>query len=40
MYNEVIVTNKKYMREVSAIEADWLLEIAPHFYVDKRKAMI
>jgi hypothetical protein len=25
------------MREVSEINHEWLLEIAPHFYVDKRK---
>ncbi len=40
LYNEVVVTSKKYMREVSAIQVDWLLELAPHFYVDKRKQMI
>jgi adenylosuccinate synthase len=40
LYNEVVVTAKKYMREVSAIQVEWLLELAPHFYVDRRKQMI
>ena len=40
LYNEVVVTSKMYMREVSTIQVDWLLELAPHFYVDKRKQMI
>jgi hypothetical protein len=37
LYNEVVVTSKKYMREVSEIKIEWLLELAPHFYVDRRK---
>lgn len=40
MYNEIVVTAKKYMRDVSAIQVEWLLELAPHFYVDKRKQLI
>lgn len=40
LYNEVVVTSKMYMREVSTIQVEWLLELAPHFYVDKRKQMI
>ena len=34
LYNEIVVTAKNYMRDVSAIQVDWLLELAPHFYVD------
>lgn len=32
LYNEVIQTSKYYMRDVTAIESAWLLELAPHFY--------
>ena len=40
LYNEVVVTGKNYMREVSAIEYEWALELAPNFYVDRRKQII
>lgn len=40
LYNEIVVTSKKYMREVSAIQVEWLLELAPHFYVDRRKQLL
>ncbi|XP_077634990.1 putative ATP-dependent RNA helicase DHX35 isoform X3 [Crocuta crocuta] len=32
IYNEVVQTSKYYMRDVTAIESAWLLELAPHFY--------
>uniref|UniRef100_A0A670K878 RNA helicase n=1 Tax=Podarcis muralis TaxID=64176 RepID=A0A670K878_PODMU len=32
VYNEVMQTSKYYMRDVTAIESAWLLELAPHFY--------
>jgi len=32
VYHEIIVTNKEYMRDCTAIESSWLQEIAPHFY--------
>lgn len=32
IYNEVMQTSKYYMRDVTAIESAWLLELAPHFY--------
>uniref|UniRef100_A0A8C9FBL1 DEAH-box helicase 35 n=1 Tax=Pavo cristatus TaxID=9049 RepID=A0A8C9FBL1_PAVCR len=32
VYNEVIQTAKYYMRDVTAIESAWLVELAPHFY--------
>uniref|UniRef100_A0A8C3SIU4 Probable ATP-dependent RNA helicase DHX35 n=1 Tax=Chelydra serpentina TaxID=8475 RepID=A0A8C3SIU4_CHESE len=32
VYNEVIQTSRYYMRDVTAIESTWLLELAPHFY--------
>jgi hypothetical protein len=28
------------MRDVSSIQVEWLLELAPHFYVDRRKHML
>ncbi|KAM0792469.1 hypothetical protein ACM66B_005144 [Microbotryomycetes sp. NB124-2] len=36
VYHEVIETTKRFMREVTSIEQDWLLELAPHFYSFKR----
>ncbi|XP_076470144.1 putative ATP-dependent RNA helicase DHX35 isoform X2 [Babylonia areolata] len=32
VFNEVVHTNKEYMRDVTVIEPDWLCELAPHFY--------
>lgn len=32
IFNEVIHTNKMYMRDISVIQPEWLYELAPHFY--------
>ncbi|BFZ19516.1 hypothetical protein BsWGS_22555 [Bradybaena similaris] len=32
VFNEVVQTNKDYMRDVTVIEPGWLCELAPHFY--------
>jgi len=32
VYHDATVTSREYMREVSAIDPRWLLELAPHFY--------
>ncbi|KAK0130794.1 putative ATP-dependent RNA helicase DHX35 [Merluccius polli] len=32
VYNEVVQTAKYYMRDVTAVESSWLVELAPHFY--------
>ena len=32
VYNEVVQTAKYYMRDVTAVESTWLVELAPHFY--------
>ncbi|XP_064420527.1 probable ATP-dependent RNA helicase DHX35 [Latimeria chalumnae] len=32
VYNEVIQTSRYYMRDITAVEPSWLLELAPHFY--------
>lgn len=32
IYHEVIETTKRFMRDVSSIEQDWLPELAPHYY--------
>ncbi|XP_048406335.1 probable ATP-dependent RNA helicase DHX35 [Stegostoma tigrinum] len=32
VYNEIIQTSKYFMRDVTAIQSSWLLELAPHFY--------
>ena len=37
LYNDIFISTKKYMREVSEIEIDWVLELCPHYYKDTRK---
>ncbi|KAF5949663.1 hypothetical protein HYC85_011656 [Camellia sinensis] len=32
IYNELVLTTKEYMRQVTEIKSEWLLEIAPHYY--------
>ena len=32
VFNEVLQTSKYYMRDVTAVESAWLVELAPHFY--------
>jgi len=32
IYHELVLTTKEYMREVSAIDPKWLVELAPNFY--------
>lgn len=32
VFNDVVQTNKDYMRDITVIEPDWLCELAPHFY--------
>ncbi|XP_040186377.1 probable ATP-dependent RNA helicase DHX35 [Rana temporaria] len=32
LFSEVVQTNKYYMRDVTAVESAWLVELAPHFY--------
>ena len=32
VYHEVVITSKEYMREVTAIEPKWLVEVAPRFF--------
>lgn len=35
VYHELVLTSKEYMRIVSEIKSEWLVEIAPHFYSKK-----
>lgn len=35
MYHELVLTSKEYMRNVSEIKPEWLVEIAPHYYSKK-----
>ena len=37
IYNDVFVTTKNYMREVSEIDIEWVFELCPHYYKDTRK---
>ncbi|KAJ3362316.1 DEAH-box ATP-dependent RNA helicase prp22 [Allomyces arbusculus] len=32
IYHELVLTTKEYMREVTAIEAKWLVDVAPNFF--------
>lgn len=32
IFNEVVQTSKYYMRDVTAVESSWLVELAPHYY--------
>ena len=31
LYNEIVLTTREFMRNVSEIEDRWLLEVAPHY---------
>ena len=35
IYYELVLTSKEFMRQVTEIEAEWLVELAPHFYKEK-----
>ncbi|SPQ99203.1 unnamed protein product (mitochondrion) [Plasmodiophora brassicae] len=32
LYNEFVLTNKNYVRTLTRIKGDWLVEIAPHYF--------
>ncbi|KAG5050610.1 hypothetical protein JHK87_002808 [Glycine soja] len=32
VYHELVLTTKEYMRQVTEINPEWLVEIAPHYY--------
>lgn len=32
IYHELVLTSKEYMRTVCEIKAEWLYEIAPHYF--------
>jgi pre-mRNA-splicing factor ATP-dependent RNA helicase DHX16 len=32
IYHELVMTTKEFMRTVSEIKPQWLIEIAPHYY--------
>lgn len=32
VYHELVLTTKEYMRQVSELKPEWLVEIAPHYY--------
>ncbi|TKY49698.1 putative pre-mRNA-splicing factor ATP-dependent RNA helicase DHX16 [Spatholobus suberectus] len=35
VYHELVLTTKEYMRQVTEIKPEWLVEIAPHYYQPK-----
>lgn len=34
LYNEFVLTSRNYVRTVTEVRGEWLLEIAPHYYQD------
>ncbi|KAG9155201.1 hypothetical protein Leryth_020458 [Lithospermum erythrorhizon] len=36
IYNELVLTSKEYMRQVTQVKPEWLNEIAPHYYQLKK----
>jgi ATP-dependent RNA helicase DHX8/PRP22 len=40
LYNHLVFTKQKYMRDVVVIDQHWLAELAPHFYARKTNAQI
>lgn len=40
IYHEVVATNEEYMRDCMMIEAEWLTQIAPHFYELRDKTLL
>ncbi len=32
LYNEFVLTNRQYIRTVTAVRGEWLIEAAPHYY--------
>lgn len=34
VYHELVLTTKEYMRQISHIEPEWLLEVAPHYFTE------
>lgn len=35
IYHELVLTSKEFMRTVTAIQPEWLVELAPHYYFRK-----
>jgi len=35
VYHELVLTSKEFMRTISEIKPDWLVELAPHMYSRK-----
>ncbi|KAL8139986.1 hypothetical protein V2J09_006007 [Rumex salicifolius] len=35
IYHELVMTTKEYMRQVTELKPEWLVEIAPHYYQQK-----
>ncbi|EZG67536.1 RNA helicase [Gregarina niphandrodes] len=40
IYGELVLTTKKYLRNVTEIEARWLSELVPHFFKNHKKLLI
>ena len=40
VYHEVVETTKRFMRDVTAVKQDWLVELAPHYYSFKQQGYV
>ncbi|KAI4884892.1 hypothetical protein NFI96_013074 [Prochilodus magdalenae] len=40
VFNEVVQTSKYFMRDVTAVESAWLVELAPHFYKQAKSCVV
>lgn len=39
VFHEVLLTTKQFIRDVTAIDQAWLIELAPHYYSYKNKKL-
>ncbi|XP_008317580.1 probable ATP-dependent RNA helicase DHX35 [Cynoglossus semilaevis] len=40
VFSEIVQTSKYYMRDVTAVESSWLVELAPHFYKEAKHSSL
>jgi ATP-dependent RNA helicase DDX35 len=38
VFAQAVRTKREYMRDVTAIDPEWLPELAPHFYASRQKS--
>ena len=40
IFNETVETSHLYMRDISVVSPDWLIEMAPHYYQRRRDIFV